>query len=50
VEAPVEEAPADETVEGQETDAAGTATDGVVESESVAPVQPAEGGTPDDER
>ena len=55
-EAPVEEPPAEEAAGGrdrpggEETDAAGTATDGVVESESVAPVEPAEGGTPDDER
>jgi len=49
-EAPVEEPPVDETAQEQETESAGTTTDEVVESESVAPVQPAEGGTPDDER
>jgi N utilization substance protein A len=51
-EAPAGEVPTDEASPEQETDAAGASTDGVVESESesVAPVQPAEGGTPDDER
>jgi len=52
-EAPVEElseeAPADGTAP-EDTESAGTETDGVVESESVAPVQPAEGAKPDDER
>jgi N utilization substance protein A len=48
--AAAEEAPTGETVPEQETESAGTETDGVVESESVAPVQPAEGAKPDDER
>jgi N utilization substance protein A len=49
-EAPVEEPPADETAPEEGTEPAGTETDGVVESESVAPVEPAEGAKPDDER
>jgi N utilization substance protein A len=49
VEEASEEAPADGTAP-EETESAGTETDGVVESESVAPVQPAEGAKPDDER
>jgi N utilization substance protein A len=49
-EPPAEDTPADETAPEEGTEPAGTETDGVVESESVAPVQPAEGAKPDDER